>query len=481
MLFLIFTGHTADATEMKYWYGVFLACALLIIVICVFFETTGRRIGIRPLPLLAIFLGKALVKILVLLGLTQGTLGFACVSLDILLSATVYVVLGFMWTSQIVALRSREGVLITSASFLLSFLLQRALATQDALTLLSAALLPLISALCWYCAQRKERWIANPKYGNVPISGIACSKEASISRPSAFVFLVIAFLLAGSIIRGMFSEPYEVATIGALPQDIASIAFALLIFLACFFLSQRARLFQIIWLASTSVFFASLFLMALFSPASYLAGQQFVVMGKTCLCLLLMMILADFCRKNKASTVRIYGIYFLIVDVVSSFLGYIIAPAVRDMSDASLDSLSPYLSLTIALTLIVACIVFSSSRATGITDTLVEDRGGDTASGLLSADPSQTESTGGLARFKLACRGKGLTAKETEVAILLSQGYSQRKIAELTFVAIGTTQTHVKSIYRKFDIHSKQSLIDLVNESVEKSVYRPDEKPPFGR
>ena len=58
--------------------------------------------------------------------------------------------------------------------------------------------------------------------------------------------------------------------------------------------------------------------------------------------------------------------------------------------------------------------------------------------------------------------GFALTEREAEVARLLAEGNSQKKIAELMGVSIGTVQTHVKAVYRKLDIHSKQQLIDLV-------------------
>ncbi len=57
--------------------------------------------------------------------------------------------------------------------------------------------------------------------------------------------------------------------------------------------------------------------------------------------------------------------------------------------------------------------------------------------------------------------GFALTEREAEVARLLAEGNSQKKIAELMGVSIGTVQTHVKAVYRKLDIHSKQQLIDL--------------------
>lgn len=45
---------------------------------------------------------------------------------------------------------------------------------------------------------------------------------------------------------------------------------------------------------------------------------------------------------------------------------------------------------------------------------------------------------------------------------MLMQGRSLGKISEVFCVSENTTKTHVKNIYRKTGVHSKQQLIDLV-------------------
>lgn len=55
----------------------------------------------------------------------------------------------------------------------------------------------------------------------------------------------------------------------------------------------------------------------------------------------------------------------------------------------------------------------------------------------------------------------GLTSREQEVFDLLLQGRSQAVIAEQISVAKSTVNTHVKHIYRKAGVNSKQELIDL--------------------
>lgn len=55
-----------------------------------------------------------------------------------------------------------------------------------------------------------------------------------------------------------------------------------------------------------------------------------------------------------------------------------------------------------------------------------------------------------------------LSDRETEIAFLLAQGRSRPYIREKLFISKNTVATHIKHIYQKLDIHSKEDLIDLV-------------------
>jgi DNA-binding CsgD family transcriptional regulator len=57
-----------------------------------------------------------------------------------------------------------------------------------------------------------------------------------------------------------------------------------------------------------------------------------------------------------------------------------------------------------------------------------------------------------------------LSKRESEVVLLLRNGYSAKSIAGMLFVSESTVHTHTKRIYRKLGIHSKQELIRLIDE-----------------
>lgn len=57
-----------------------------------------------------------------------------------------------------------------------------------------------------------------------------------------------------------------------------------------------------------------------------------------------------------------------------------------------------------------------------------------------------------------------LSDRETEVLALYAMGLTQAKIAEKLCIAQGTAHTHIKRIYSKTDLHSRQALLDYIEQ-----------------
>lgn len=55
-----------------------------------------------------------------------------------------------------------------------------------------------------------------------------------------------------------------------------------------------------------------------------------------------------------------------------------------------------------------------------------------------------------------------LSARESEILSLLLDGRNVPYIAEFLYLSKNTVETHVKSIYRRLDVHSRQEMIDVV-------------------
>ena len=60
-----------------------------------------------------------------------------------------------------------------------------------------------------------------------------------------------------------------------------------------------------------------------------------------------------------------------------------------------------------------------------------------------------------------------LSAREVEVLELLAQGRDPSRIQDQLFLSYHTVRNHIKSIYRKLDVHSRQELLDVLEKEME--------------
>ena len=65
-------------------------------------------------------------------------------------------------------------------------------------------------------------------------------------------------------------------------------------------------------------------------------------------------------------------------------------------------------------------------------------------------------------RFDALARQHGLTPREREVLELIARGRNRQYVAEKLVISEGTAKTHIKRIYAKLGIHSREELLDLV-------------------
>ena len=59
-----------------------------------------------------------------------------------------------------------------------------------------------------------------------------------------------------------------------------------------------------------------------------------------------------------------------------------------------------------------------------------------------------------------------LTQREVEVLALYASGYTQQRVAEELFISQSTAHAHIKRIYSKTNLHSRQELIDYLQQYV---------------
>ena len=263
--------------------------------------------------------------------------------------------------------------------------------------------------------------------------------------------LLALFLVIAAVTRAVAFGPLDGALLSpaVTPQDWLTIGLAGIVLAYCLQSGSLQGLPRFVWPLATVVLFAGLFLMSYAGTGAMGAGKQIMVVGRTILGLLFWLVLADRAHDSD-DALAAFAVPFLLTDAVSSLFGYVVVPAVLGaVGFAELES-PTLLAAAVTFALVVVSVVFFA-RVMGPTSEA------SAAAAPLGTDPDACANDVTLAIFE----GFALTEREAEVARLLAEGNSQKKIAELMGVSIGTVQTHVKAVYRKLDIHSKQQLIDL--------------------
>lgn len=94
------------------------------------------------------------------------------------------------------------------------------------------------------------------------------------------------------------------------------------------------------------------------------------------------------------------------------------------------------------------------------------EQGASEAENTPAAEPATATTETPETPLEAACRvlaeSHHLSERETEVFGLLARGYTRTSIAKKLFVSENTVRVHVKNVYAKLYVHSKQQLIDLV-------------------
>lgn len=85
------------------------------------------------------------------------------------------------------------------------------------------------------------------------------------------------------------------------------------------------------------------------------------------------------------------------------------------------------------------------------------------ASSTPSIPPSSTPSTALDARCAYVRQHFGLTERETDMVRLLAHGRSKTSISKELFISENTVKSYTRNVYSKLNIHSKQQLLDILD------------------
>lgn len=174
---------------------------------------------------------------------------------------------------------------------------------------------------------------------------------------------------------------------------------------------------------------------------------MFVMLGAGywCLQLLIWIALCDAINGLRLSAVRSFALLYGSMQgaiLVAKPLGSIISDVLRGVA----SGLSLIVSAAVLIVVVLAMFLVRDGRAD-----------------LWRTQKSSPEENRFDAAWlsEIACEF-GLSPRETEVFQLLARGRSLPVVTRELSIAKGTAQTHVRHIYEKMDVHTRQELLDLI-------------------
>lgn len=372
-------------------------------------------------------------------------------------TALSFVVLTFAWARRCVASFGPSLLVMLALSAVGGFLVVPLALLPGPFDNVVAVAAPMLSGLCWAWAEG----------GDLPSCVRRDSGELSYglssNRNLACICLFALLLVVGSAVRGFIVEAdvTKEAIVDPTSRYLPSLSLAIVLSVGAVVASRRgSTLFEskssglrnivlLCWAALGVLFLAGLFLG--FSDSSAQMGARVVIIARTFLEYFLWLALCELCADDRVSFVRVFGCFVLGISALSFALSYVVIPGLvgleGEVVKASVDKV-----LLACLFALVLALMIMAGRASIAKESVRYI--------VVSSDERR-----GI-RAEALRREYGLTERETEVALRFSEGVSLRVVADEMCISLHTAQSHIKRLYVKMGIHSKQELIDLFNGSV---------------
>lgn len=264
--------------------------------------------------------------------------------------------------------------------------------------------------------------------------------------PLAPLILCMFFMAIASGYAIAFNQQNDVPVVNITGDAIVTVTFIVL-------LISRTRKSEDLLFSLSVLLVVAGYLVAPYEIASSEGfANALLFAGRDCFYLLLWVLLAFVGRRNLFILLPLVGL----VRAASS-LGTDVGATVGHATNL-LAASNPHLVSIFASIMLFAFVatLWLGFRRFSFTDAVSEVR---------SATPSEIEGIGN--RIDAACHilGKqhGLTPRETEILTLLAKGRDGKFIAEKYVLSYQTVKTHIKHLYAKLGVHSRQELINLTD------------------
>lgn len=401
-------------------------------------------------------------------------------SLPLLCAGCIVCTLGVAWLSvawvfAFARLPEHLIFLFVASGFLLASLTNLSISWLPAsATILCATLFPLVSGFCFTLTVRSPI-VSEKRFGN--------AGEHAIGRPFAsrlyvagITLGIFCYGLAGSIVRVLSratSPANEVAMLSASSSHTLGIALCAATLLLIVLVRQdgERNLFPSLSKVMLAVMAFGMLLPGILPAIPFFLADFVMGIAIGCFEIMLLTYAAIITRQQGISPLRTLGIAYGSMEAAGA-LSY---PLILFSEQALNGGFAAQWS-TIALVALFAFIIVSvgvlipfadKQRADASLDRPSDARGNASAKAMQpdNGRPEERTSPEASSALEALLRSYGLTERELEVALLLSEGRNVPYIQDHLAISQGTAQTHTYHIYQKLGIHSKQELIEIARNS----------------
>ncbi|MEG0758459.1 MAG: helix-turn-helix transcriptional regulator [Raoultibacter sp.] len=353
-----------------------------------------------------------------------------------------YLVMAFAWGKAVAQLGTKAGTIVPVATFLVGIGVTLFYYLPAPLSEIMQVVTPLMSGIFW--------WLSPPAEDRE----LSFSWEGLQNAPFQTLVVCAIFYCAAGTMRDFVSyNNYE--AIGDFSSSVPLMVslFTAGILLISLLMSSRTKganhSFTIAWAVASIVFFACIILVASGVTPQHKGGDSLLSSSYMCFKLLLWLFASIVARNSKASVVLVFTVFFIAPAALMLCGAVLIAPVMLQTTSFALYPYESQVLLFSVVILMAIAMVFLLRYAPLATGAIVDSE----------------KSTSRFTAIQELATKHGLTSREAEVALLISQGYSAKRVAEMLYISQETVRTHTKKIYKKLDLHTKQELIELINSS----------------
>ncbi|MBX9034902.1 helix-turn-helix transcriptional regulator [Gordonibacter massiliensis (ex Traore et al. 2017)] len=408
----------------------------------------GSLLARRPVPLAAAACASLGSALMVLAGVLPGE-ALAVIAAGSCLRGVGSALLFMLWSELFSSLPIKQTSICYSAAYLISVLLEAGMRSIDAnVTLVLECFLPLASAIL----------MGIPLAGHAPDGG---EGEREPARAWAFPYRPLALTMAYTFAAFFFhsaisSEAGGFSWVGGGAVSALCLA-ASLLFVKRFDASKLQNV-------ALPLMIAGILLWVLLGNEAGSAVMMLTDAGNIAFRIFILVMICNICYRYQVPALWLFAIVrmaMLVAEAAGVGTGMALAANRDATSDLAVEGFA------FALVLVLATVsAFATNAGRNLADTSwhIVPR----ESGRTSRADQLAQVMGGYEMLVWRCakvaRLYGLTHREEEVLGCLTKGMTKTQVQEDLCISEGTARTHIQHVYKKLGVHSREEMIDIVEQ-----------------